>query len=242
MAEFLRRHDIVSHLHRIIKEAKDLIVLVSPYIDADEVTENLLDRQQRSTQINVVYGKEQLRPNQQTLFDKLNIKATFRRNLHAKCYMNENEAVVTSMNLYKYSQDNNDEMGILVSKEKDPDLYEEIRHEVMMYVGDDSAAMVQVAESGREYSAGKTTRKKKSRATSKAPTDGFCIRCKITLPANPTKPYCTHCYAIWKRYENAAYEEKHCHTCGKEHAATQIKPVCPTCYKKYQGVLKFAAS
>ena len=56
-----------------------------------------------------------------------------------------------------------------------------------MYVGDDSAAMVQVAESGREYSAGKTTRKKKSRATSKAPTDGFCIRCKITLPANPTK-------------------------------------------------------
>ena len=62
MAKFLRRHDIVSHLHSIIKEAKDLIVLVSPYIDADEVTENLLDRQQRSTQINVVYGKEQLRP------------------------------------------------------------------------------------------------------------------------------------------------------------------------------------
>ena len=116
MAEFLRRHDIVSHLHRIIKEAKDLIVLVSPYIDADEVTKNLLGRQQRSTQINVVYGKEQLRPNQQALFDKLNIKATFRRNLHAKCYMNENEAVVTSMNLYRYSQDNNDEMGILVSK------------------------------------------------------------------------------------------------------------------------------
>ena len=57
MAEFLRRHDIVSHLHRIIKEAKDLIVLVSPYIDADEVTKNLLGRQQRSTQINVVYGK-----------------------------------------------------------------------------------------------------------------------------------------------------------------------------------------
>ena len=161
MAKFLRRHDIVSHLHRIIKEAEEQIVLVSPYIDADEVTKSLLGRQQHSTQINVVYGKERLRPNQKGLFDKLHIKTTFRKELHAKCYMNENEAVVTSMNLYKYSQDNNDEMGILVSKEEDRNLYEEIYYEAMMYIGGDSVATAQVTERGRRYSEGKRTRKKK---------------------------------------------------------------------------------
>ena len=158
--------------------------------------------------------------------------------------MNENEAVVTSMNLYRYSQDNNDEMGVLVSKEKDPDLYEEIHHEAMMYVGDDSAAMVQVAESGREYSAGKTTRKKKSRATSKAPTDGYCIRCRTDLPVNPAqpRPYCNPHYKSWNRYKNDKYKEQHCHTCGKKHAATLRNPLCPACHEKYKGVLEFAAT
>jgi phosphatidylserine/phosphatidylglycerophosphate/cardiolipin synthase-like enzyme len=37
-----------------------------------------------------------------------------RNNLHAKCYISENEAIISSLNLYEYSQVNNDEMGILV--------------------------------------------------------------------------------------------------------------------------------
>ena len=43
------------------------------------------------------------------------IKTSVRKNLHAKCYLNEKEALLTSMNLYEYSQEHNDEMGILVS-------------------------------------------------------------------------------------------------------------------------------
>ena len=46
------------------------------------------------------------------------IKTSFRRNLHAKCYLNENEALLTSMNLYEFSEKNNDEMGVLVSEER----------------------------------------------------------------------------------------------------------------------------
>ena len=40
--------------------------------------------------------------------------------------MNEDYALLTSMNLYEYSQVNNDEMGIIVSRDEDTDLYEEI--------------------------------------------------------------------------------------------------------------------
>lgn len=47
-----------------------------------------------------------------------------------KCYMNEDEAIVTSMNLYSFSQQNNDEMGIYVKKKDDPELYNDILNEV----------------------------------------------------------------------------------------------------------------
>ena len=105
------------------------------------------------------------------------------------------------MNLYEYSQENNDEMGILVSKEEDRDLYEAIHKQALRYVGNGEAT-----ESGRERPAAKTTRKKEGQSTTKTKV-GFCIRCKTDLPANPTQPYCKRCYASWKRYENKTYEE-----------------------------------
>ena len=44
-------------------------------------------------------------------------------------YINNCHALITSMNLYAYSQQNNDEMGILVSAEDDADLCKAIEKE-----------------------------------------------------------------------------------------------------------------
>jgi hypothetical protein len=154
--------------------------------------------------------------------------------------MNENEAVVTSMNLYRYSQDNNDEMGILVSKEEEWDLYQEIYDEAMMYIGVALVATTQVAERGRGYSAGKTTGKKKSRTVAKAPAYGFCIRCKRdNLSANPAAPYCPPHYNKWRKWDE---KENYCHTCGEEHAASRRAPLCSACHEKYKDVFEFAVS
>ena len=62
------------------------------------------------------------------------IRTSFCKNLHAKCYLNENEALLTSMNLYEFSQINNNEMGILVSREEEPGLYNDILQESMRIV------------------------------------------------------------------------------------------------------------
>ena len=48
--------------------------------------------------------------------------------------MNENEALLTSMNLYEFSQVNNNEMGIIVSRDQDTKLYEDIKEESMRLV------------------------------------------------------------------------------------------------------------
>src|SRR5665647_763422 len=45
-----------------------------------------------------------------------NIEIRYEKRLHAKYYANENSAILTSMNLYNYSQDNNIEAGVLTKR------------------------------------------------------------------------------------------------------------------------------
>lgn len=42
-----------------------------------------------------------------------NIQIRYERRLHAKYYANETSAILSSMNLYTYSQDNNIEAGVM---------------------------------------------------------------------------------------------------------------------------------
>ncbi len=198
-------------------------------INADNETKDILKNQKRSTKIHMIYGKTRLKPAEKSFFNDISIEPSFLENLHAKCYVNEKEALLTSMNLYQYSQEHNDEMGILVSREKDPELYEKIREESMR--------LVEASENGKE-----TASRKESRSALSPPERGFCIRCKADLPTNPAQPYCDRHYAIWRRYKNEEYEEKHCHTCGNEHTTTRLKPLCPDCCGKYKDVLEWAAS
>ena len=52
------------------------------------------------------------------------IRTSYCKNLHAKCYLNGNRALLTSMNLYEFSQVNNHEIGVLVVREEEPHLYD----------------------------------------------------------------------------------------------------------------------
>lgn len=57
------------------------------------------------------------------------VRVSFCKNLHAKCYINESTCIISSLNLYEFSQVNNNEMGILIQKDQDElvfkDAYEE---------------------------------------------------------------------------------------------------------------------
>ena len=55
------------------------------------------------------------------------MRLSFCTNLHAKCYLSETSALVTSMNLYEFSQVNNHEMGISLTKAEDPALRRGVR-------------------------------------------------------------------------------------------------------------------
>ena len=136
MAEFLTTADISARLQKIIKEAEEYLVLISPYLKVNSRVREFLEQKSRSkTHIRIIYGKRELQPEEREWIDSLDtVELLFRENLHAKCYLNEKEALLTSMNLYQFSEQNNDEMGIIFSKgaswnTKDRDLYTEIYKE-----------------------------------------------------------------------------------------------------------------
>jgi len=131
MAEFLTTTGVSAELEKIVSEARKEIFLISPYLKINQRMKDLLtDADRLRKDIRIVFGKNELQPDEgQWLQGLSEIRLYFRKNLHAKCYLNEQKAIVTSMNLYEFSQIHNDEMGILVSASADAELYGRIVEE-----------------------------------------------------------------------------------------------------------------
>jgi phosphatidylserine/phosphatidylglycerophosphate/cardiolipin synthase-like enzyme len=58
------------------------------------------------------------------------IRTSFCHNLHAKCYLNEHLCIITSLNLHLFSQQNNNEMGVMIKRASDHQLYADVLAEV----------------------------------------------------------------------------------------------------------------
>ena len=237
-----------SHItsRRSSKNAKDRVLLISPYLKINRRIRDLLeDKDRMKLDVRVVYRNRELQPDENEWLESMaSIRTSYCDSLHAKCYLNESEALITSMNLYEFSQVNNDEMGILVSAQEEPDLYKNIYDECMRIVRRSEEIRVTVAkvDAPRDIPEAQRTHLTPAlaRASTGKPQQGFCLRCRTEIPVDPSKPYCNRCYNSWRRYQKPDYEEKHCHTCGSEHTSTLLKPVCLSCYRKYKDVFEFA--
>ncbi len=236
MAKFLTTTEITSELEKIIRGAREQLIIMSPYLKVNQRLKDLLEDKNRfKLDIRVVYGKNELRLEENNWLESLtSIRTSFRQHLHAKCYINEDKALVSSMNLYEFSQQNNDEMGFLVLRDEEPELYQDVKNEVMRILrgSDEVRVTVAMVESSREDSP-ELPKQKASGTTAKAPDSGVCIRCRHSIAANAALPYCEAHYRSWNRYKDRDYKEKYCHTCGKEQKATMAKPVCTACYRKF---------
>lgn len=134
MAKFLETQTISSELLKLIKEAKDKIILISPYLRVNaQIQERLKTKSVSGTmsEIVIIYGKTELNNSELDWMKTIkDLKVIEKLNLHAKCYLNEDKAIICSMNLYDYSQYNNYEMGILITKENDKEAYLELIEEI----------------------------------------------------------------------------------------------------------------
>jgi len=140
------------------------------------------------------------------------------------------------MNLYEFSEVNNQEIGIFITQEDDPILFQSMQDEVerlMKHSEEVSLSVQKVTKEEKKPEPVNTTAKAAPKP--KAKTDeGFCIRCRTTLPHDPEHPYCRSCYNDWKKEgKDPQSPEMHCHWCGKSHKSTLEKPVDYDCYKKH---------
>lgn len=136
MANFLNTSGTNFFLEELIKNAKERLILISPYLRLnDRIKELLEDKDRLKIDIRIVYGKSDLHPDEIKWMQKLDyVRVSFCKNLHAKCYINESECIISSLNLYEFSQVNNNEMGILVRKYEDNEVFKDAYEEAQRII------------------------------------------------------------------------------------------------------------
>ena len=136
MAKFLNTSAINYFLEELIKNAKDRLILISPFLKLnDRIKELLEDKNRLKIDVRIVYGKSELQPNEINWLKGLAyVRTSYCKNLHAKCYLNEEICIISSLNLYEFSQVNNNEMGVLVSRMDDASVYKDAYEEAQRII------------------------------------------------------------------------------------------------------------
>jgi PLD-like domain len=239
MAKFLNTRKAVAAIEDLIKEAEEKLILISPYLKLSKDFKELLTYRNSKDRITtVIFGKQELKPDEMKFLESLRfVILKFNEDLHAKCYVNDKQMIITSLNLYEFSMANNKEMGVLIEleDENDKSLYEDAFKEIEYIESTSLKWEFNVAKKVPT----KPTKSKSNGTPKQTSGKGHCIRCDKTIKLNPLVPYCKDCYNIWKKYEDDEYQEKHCHICGKDETTTMLKPTCYSCYKTNKNKLEF---
>jgi len=239
MVAFLTRKQTAFQVEEVIKTAEEEVVLISPYLQlSDDLVARLKDADKQGVDIKIIYrnrADEELKPNQtKKLEDEIkrlqplkNLSLARLINLHAKCYYNENCMVITSMNLYDYSEKNNWEMGLLIHREHDAQVFEEAKVEAEAIFKNAEPIKARSSLLGHFL-------KGVSKAVNSMVQDepGHCIGCgKDMTPYDKDHPICRDC---WKR---GVRQGRFCYRCGEKHERriTQKRPLCATCYGQSEG-------
>lgn len=134
MAKFLNTRKAVSEIEDLIKDADQKLILISPYLKLSKDFKELLTFRNNKDKITtVIFGKQELNPNEMKFLQSLRfVILKYNQDLHAKCYLNDSKMIITSLNLYEFSMNNNKEMGVLIdlNDESDKLLFEDALKEI----------------------------------------------------------------------------------------------------------------
>lgn len=236
MADFLTTRGTSHQIENIIMEAKSKLILLSPFLQISKTLfERLKDASKKGVNIKIIYGKDELKPNEKNSLAALtNIELFYHENLHAKCYFNETKMVITSMNMYQFSENNNREMGILIDAKAESELFQKAVNEALSII--EHSEVIPLNKSNREYYNQRPSKNStdKTVQANKPPKLGYCLRCEARVPYDPNKPYCKDCFSSWVVYQNPTYNESVCHCCGEfTNPINMGKPLCYKCNKQF---------
>ncbi|MDP1747763.1 MAG: phospholipase D family protein [Bacteroidota bacterium] len=243
MAKFLNTSGVSYHLEELIKGTKDKLILISPYLQfSQRIKEHIENLNIQKKDIRIVFRESKLQLDENNWLEKqIGVRTSICSNLHAKCYINESEAIITSMNLYEFSQQNNNEMGIHITKVDDSELYNDTLIEVNRLITISKEIRVSIQEIPSAHQ--NKTEKKNAEITysSEKPfnkSNAFCIRTGVHIPFNIERPFSYDAYKKWNEFANIDYPEKFCHFSGeKSDGETSMdKPILKKNWKKAKEI------
>ena len=247
MAKFLTGNELNLELENIFETSENLLILISPYIKLHERYASALRTKLNNDklEITIVFGKNEAdlsksMKQEDFLFFKEfpNIQICYEKRLHAKYYANESAAILTSMNLYSYSQDNNIEAGVLTKvkmfgseslDDQSWNYFDRVIEQSELLFDKkpeyDSAMMgltkkykgsKVVVDKLSEFFSNKSKYESGSpKNTNKVISMGYCIRTAKQIPFNPKKPLSDEAYRSWSQFGNEEFQEKYCHFSGE---------------------------
>lgn len=252
MADFLKDSQLNSALEDIFEYAEEHLILISPYIKLHSRFKDILKAKSNIDRIEiiVVFGKNEKDPSKsfneedlKFLMDFPNIKIKYEPRLHAKYYANESFSLLSSMNLYDFSQNNNIEFGIIT---RASNIAEQIAGNLIGTESLDTQASAyfhKVIQNSQTIFEKKPVYQDKLFGLSKTfghseilidefPKNqdsnsvkkevkfadsrfGYCIRTGEKIEFNPKKPFNDKAFKSWNRYKDEQYQEKFCHYSGE---------------------------
>ena len=270
MTKFLKAFELNTVIEKLLREAQNFLWLFSPYIKLHYRYKDVLKTQFHNDKLEIVlvFGKNdgdirKSMPKEEVDFFLRfpNIEIRYEKRLHAKFYVNDYMSILTSMNLYDFSQDNNIEAGVLLetpilnlisgsnSTEGEAIQYfeEVIRNSELLFKKEPQYSSG-VFGLGKKYEKSiivenkieNVINVKKEIKPIVKQANGFCIRCGKEIPLKPKVPYCGECYSDWKKLGDKMHQEKYCHICGSLSSTSLTLPACFPCYRREKQTLEFA--
>jgi len=255
MAKFCNGSGVSAVLTEVITNAEKKLCIISPYLKIPMQTKNYLKAiDDKKFQFTIIYRTDSsLNDDDLRFFKNLNyLDLRCCDNLHTKCYINEKEGLITSMNLHEHSQVSNWEMGIRFSKQNDPEIFADVVKELNFIINaSKSQPLKQKNQETKQNNRSNTSLKSTQKTVYKpkeAPNKGlftklidsvigeaYCIRCGQRMDKfDLQKPLCEICYPKWAKFKKVDYPENNCHACGQTKSnITYGKPICLSCYNQF---------
>lgn len=189
MAKVIGTTEISFQIERIIKEAKAYLLVITPFLKFNERLKNIYKNHSNRVLNNfLIYRESEISKKEKEVLDSIsNLKLINLPNIHAKCYMNESSALITSMNLHEYSEKNNYEIGIILDSKDDSVRYQELLDEVklLFQITDNENYFEKIQYQHNYYTIGKLfqelTKKYEFEKTAGENVNGYTFFCKKAI-------------------------------------------------------------
>lgn len=243
MPRFLNHTLVSKEIIGLFENAKEGIVIVSPYIKLHPDIKMALEKKINDPKftIEVMYGKNEKDISKSLSLDDLeffksfqNVFIYYQENLHAKYFANENKSIITSINLHEYSIKNNIEVGILLERNlsgfgADNSMDDEaVKYFSEIFQKSTPVFVKEVKKKkvffglfekndGTEIHLNNQDKMYQTSSYQKSTPQkmGYCIRTGAKIPFNPKKPFSSDAFESWNLYKNEDFKERYCHFSGE---------------------------